>query len=399
MRILFISTLNLATNPRLFKEIQLALQAGYEVDVLCFEFNNWSFEFNRQLKKKLGEAELTTIEGGRKPFFPWLFSVFQEKLFRTASKIIPVAGGLLSQAVSRRSNLLISRIKKMDGKYDLVIGHNPGALYPAYLAGKKLQCKVGFDIEDYHPGEGTNKHGQALTKKLIGHYLHKMDYVTFAAPLMRKRTIEDIGHAGKNWNDILNFFPRNEFSYEKKEADNILKVVWFSQNVNYNRGLEQVIPILEKFQDKIELTLIGNKKEPFFTNYVANHPWIKHLPPMSQKDLHKAVTNFDIGLAIEPGKDHNNMIALANKLITYFQSGLYILASDTPSHIDFFSLYPEHGMATNLSEENMELVFTKLFQQKNLIRDNREKRIYQVKEKGWETESQKLLQIWKQLLN
>ena len=64
-KILFISTLNLATNPRLFKEIELALNADFEVDVVCFEFDNWSYEFNQQLKERIANARLTTIRAGR----------------------------------------------------------------------------------------------------------------------------------------------------------------------------------------------------------------------------------------------------------------------------------------------------------------------------------------------
>lgn len=398
MRILFISTLNLATNPRLYKEIRLALENGYKVDILCFEFHNWSYEFNQQLKKEIGEAGLTIIPAERKPFFPWALSVFQEKAFRILSHIFPLKGKSLSQAISRRSNLLMKQIRKMESEYDLVIGHNPGALYTTMFAGKKFKCKTGFDIEDYHPGEGSNHHLQALTKKLIGLYLPKMDYVTFAAPLMKARTKEDIRHEGKHWMDVLNFFPESEFNYEDSQENGDLKVVWFSQNVNFKRGLEQVIPLMEKFKDEIQLTLIGNKKEPFFTEYIEQRPWINYLAPMSQKDLNKTISSFDVGLAIEPGKDHNNSIALANKLLTYFQCGLYILASDTPSHIQFFKDFPTHGLSTSLLAEKIESVFKDLSRKKSIIRDGRKRRMENARRHSWEMESQKLLNIWSRLV-
>ncbi|MBS1753916.1 MAG: hypothetical protein JST34_07695, partial [Bacteroidetes bacterium] len=177
----------------------------------------------------------------------------------------------------------------------------------------------------------------------------------------------------------------------------ILQLVWFSQNINYKRGLEQVIPALDNFKDKIVLTLIGNMKEGFYKEYIEPRPHIKLIKPQEQKALHKLMENFDIGLAIEPGKDKNNFIALANKLITYFQSGLYILASDTPAHVDFFETYPQHGMAVSLEKENVPGALTKLLQSSHQIIENKQYRISASAQFNWETESEKLLQLWKKI--
>ncbi|NMD29667.1 MAG: hypothetical protein GYA79_08130, partial [Bacteroidetes bacterium] len=76
MKILFISSLNLATNPRFVKEIKLALANGFSADVICFEFNNWSNAFNQQIKKDIGHANIYSIPAGRKPFLPSAVSVF-----------------------------------------------------------------------------------------------------------------------------------------------------------------------------------------------------------------------------------------------------------------------------------------------------------------------------------
>jgi hypothetical protein len=56
---------------------------------------------------------------------------------------------------------------------------------------------------------------------------------------------------------------------------------------------------------------------------------------MEQSKLHSFMATMDIGLALEPGKDVNNRIALSNKIITYAQSGLYILATDTYGQSQF----------------------------------------------------------------
>ena len=398
-KIIFISTLNLATNPRLFKEIKLALGAGYQVEIVCFEFDNWSYDFNQSLKSELGSIKLKAIPAGRKPFLPWASSVFFEKSFRFIGRFISLPNWALSQSVSRRSMLLIKELKKKEGHFDLVIGHNPGALYPTIWAANKFNTVAGFDIEDYHPGEGTNKNEQRLTKKIIERTLPKMRYVSFASPLMYKRTCKDLKTTNANWIIILNYFSSLEFEMNDKVNSGPLKLVWFSQNINYYRGLEQIIPALAEFKDKIELTLIGNKKEKFSNEFLANNNSIKAIDPMEQKSLHKIIGTFDVGLAIEPGKDTNNYIALSNKLMTYFQSGLYILASDTPAHKELFKQYPEHGFAASLSKENLQENLNLLIDKLPFIRKEKENRFNRAKQNSWENESKKLLQAWKQVLD
>lgn len=401
MKILFITTLNLATNPRLVKEIRLALGSGYEVDVICFEFNNWSYEFNLALRTEFTNRNINfiVIPAGRKPFFPWAISVFWEKFYRAIGTFIPLPLHLQSMGVSRRSGLLVKTLKTINGHFDLVIGHNPGALYPAYFIAKKMETKAGFDVEDYHPGEGDNKNEQALTFSLMKTLLPKMDYVSFAAPLIKEKHIKDCSKEGSNWITILNYFSGTDFVYEKKKNDaGILKLVWFSQNIDYKRGLEQIIPVLDKYKDKIQLTLIGNCKETFANEFLYRRPHIKIIPPLEQKKLHQLIQSFDIGLAIEPGKDKNNFIALANKLITYFQAGLYILASDTPAHTAFFKEHNLHGMSTSLEIEKIPEVLDFLLAKKASIQAGYVERLSTSKNNIWETESIKLKEVWESVV-
>lgn len=348
--------------------------------------------------KTLGARPVHLIPGNRKPFLPWACSVFKEQLYRGLGKILPLNSRFLSQAVSRRSDLILNRVDKLKGPFDLVIGHNPGALYPTWYAAKKFGCKCGFDVEDYHPGEGENKYLQSLTKKLMNGLLAKMDYVTFAAPLMSERHAEDLGKKGKLWQVVHNLFPANELQFVAADSDGPLRLLWFSQNVNYNRGLEQCIPHLKALRGKVHLTVIGNKKEPFFSEYIQDNPDVSYMEPIDQSDLNRLICHFDVGLAIEQGKDYNNMIALSNKLISYYQAGLYILASDTPAQKRFFQEHPDHGMAVPLQSEFVADALRTLLKDQQGIRLNKAKRFRQASEKNWEGESERLGAIWRTVL-
>lgn len=394
MKILFLSTLNFATNPRFYKEIRLARQSGIDVEIVCFEFNNWSYSINRDLINSLSDCKIHLIQGNRKPLLQWAMSVLKERLYRLLGRTNLLSDKRLSQAVSRRSDLLIKYINRLDGCYDLVIGHNPGALYPVYFAAKKFNCKSGFDVEDYHPGEGKDKLVQQLTRKLMTEYLPKMNYVTFAAPLMWKKYAEDIGSEGENWKVILNAFEKEQFEYEQV-TKKPLQLLWFSQNVNYNRGLEQWIPALEPFTNEIELTLIGNKKEPFYSEYVQGRQFIRYISHMDLKALNSKVCGFDIGLALEPGKDQNNIISISNKLITYYQAGLYILASDTPGQREFLRSHPHSGMVLSPEQDGFLEKISQVIESKDSLRGTKKERFLRAQGLSWETESEKLLELWK----
>ena len=81
-KILFLTTNNLATNPRLVKEIRLALSFGYIAELICFEFDNWSKELNTELMQQMVGVNIISIPAGRYPFIYWFVSVmFQRKRF------------------------------------------------------------------------------------------------------------------------------------------------------------------------------------------------------------------------------------------------------------------------------------------------------------------------------
>ena len=114
---MFITTHNLATNPRLVKELQLALSLNYKVSVICFEFDNWSKQLNEEIKSRFNDIEFYCIDAGRKNIFNWFSSVAEEKIYRFLGKYFSLSDARLSQAISRRSNLIINKINNINYVY------------------------------------------------------------------------------------------------------------------------------------------------------------------------------------------------------------------------------------------------------------------------------------------
>ena len=393
-KILFITTHNLATNPRLVKELQLAVSYNYKVSVICFEFENWSKQLNEEIKSRFTEIDFYCINAGRKHFFSWLLSVAEEKIYRFLGKYFSLSDSRLSQAVSRRSNLIINEIQKIK-EADLVIGHNPGAIYPSIVASQRFNCKAGFDVEDYHPGEGNDVYIQQLTLNLMKRDLPSFDYLSFASLPIQKKCLDEI-HLDKKTIclSVLNYFNSDEFLPPLKISATKLKLVWFSQNIDINRGLENIIPVIKKFPDWIELHLIGNLSQRFEEILKNNQEILIHHSPMSQLSLHQKLSEFDIGLAAEDfEKESNRNLCLTNKIISYYQAGLYILASDSIAQQEFLSSRTSHGKCFK-NPAAFETDLKTLYENLITVRNEKNSRFESAKKENWENESMKLSLKW-----
>lgn len=399
--ILFITSTNLATNPRCRKEITLALSLHYRVTYIAFNLQGWSAEKEKEIQNELPEAEKIYLSAGRENLLNWATSAFLEFILRKAYKIISAAS-LISYAVSRRSLQLMRALQKVKAKPDLVIAHNPAAFYPAYYFAKKNNISFAIDAEDYHPGEGDNKVVSALTIKLIKKILPFADYVSFAAPLIKEKILTDIlPFTIKTALIINNVFPQKEFVPPAKTAvTDKIRLVWFSQNIDKGRGLEEILPAIENLENYFEITLIGNVRENFFLEYLAGKDSITLISPLPQSELHKKLAEFDIGLAVEAFvADENRNLCLTNKIWSYFQAGLFIIASDTAAQQSFIKQFNKHGITVNLDNtKNLENDLKNLYKQWKDLSAQRFERFDKANAFSWETESEQLKTKWKEIV-
>ncbi|OQP66886.1 hypothetical protein A3860_00515 [Niastella vici] len=396
--ILFLTSTNLACNPRCRKEVELALDEGYKVSVVAFEMDNWTKDKERQIIEVLKDVTFYHLPAGRSSYWNWLKSVLIENACRWLYKFGIRTTWVIGMAVSRRSILINGLLRKINISPDLIIAHNPGAFYPAAKFAKNRQSAFGIDVEDYHPGEGSDPFIRQVNEQLLKKVLPKAAYVSYASePIMHR--VFALGTKNKTSPQFVvnNTFAASDFGVPAENKDiQYLHFIWFSQNIDVTRGLEQVLPILDSFQDKVRLTLIGNLNKSFFDQYLINRKYVTIISSLTQEDLHRRLVQYDIGLAIEPGKDENNNLALSNKIWAYFQAGLYILATGTEAQSSFIEKFSDHGVISSLEETDLKRTISSLLDKRDIILANKLARWKYAQRNSWSVESNKLLKSWKQ---
>ena len=368
------------------------------VTVVAFNLHNWTTEKEKEINKELPNVNFHYLETTRIDFFNWLLASTLEKVGRLLFRCFPKNVFYSSMAVGKRSWLLLQWCKKTTEKPDLIIAHNPAAFYPSYWLAKKNAIPFALDIEDYHPGEGTDDILKKAIILLMKQLMPLAVYNSFASPLIKEYTEKLIPKliVGKNI-VVNNVFAADEFELLpfKKTDNEKLQLVWFSQFIDYGRGLEKLLPFLDENSKYLELTLIGNLREPFFLHEISNREYIHCLAPMSQKELNLQLSKYDVGLAIEDaGKDLNRDICLTNKIWAYFQAGLYVVASDTAAQQQFIQQHAPNGMCINLSSKTLDIEINALLQSKEQIRAAQPNRFAAATTFNWENESATLKAKW-----
>jgi glycosyltransferase involved in cell wall biosynthesis len=401
-KILFISSTNLTVNPRLLKELKLALPLRYKVDFIGFRLGNWSDVIDKKIIKDIN-ANFHYIPITRKPFVSWFISSIIEKFTQKLYYFFKANLKINAYAYSKRSFLLCKYLRKNKKQYDLIIAHTLPTLYPAYKFAKQTNTNFIFDIEDYHPGEIVTvdaKNEKTRRIFLMQKLLPKASYLTYASPLIGKFSLNLLNNYPVNQHQLINnCFSKSEFQFKENTSKKI-KFVWFSQNIAAGRGLELVIPALAKYKDKIELTLIGNLYAGFHKDFLSGYDdFINFIEPLPPKELNLKLSEFDIGLAIEISNvDINKDIALSNKIWAYFQSGLYVLATDTQAQKQFVGEHEDIGVVSGQDIERFTESIENIIKNIDNIRNKKQDRFIYAQKIAWEVESEKLTDIWSRLL-
>ncbi len=402
MKAVLITSGQPSLNPRLVKEADALSDAGWSVTVLYQYWNEWGTQLDATL---LPGKQWKAIRVGGAPrngkliywvtrlLFKYIRILANSKLFFSY---------LAELSLSRCSLLLYRNALKY--KADLYIGHNLGALPAVCKAAQYHHARCGFDAEDLHRQEVTDEQNSIdfkIKKYTEDKYFKKLDYITTASPLISEQYKKE--YPALTFHTILNVFPAIPIAPPATKNPQPLKLFWFSQTIGRNRGLEEVFVALARLNTiPIELHLLGNMGqvdkaffEIFATENNLKADQIYYHSPIPSEEIISFASRFDAGLATETGLPLNRDICLTNKIFTYIQAGLAVIASNTSAQKALLNTYPDMGFiyakGDSLDLSNIIELYNK---DKNLLLQHRINAFqYGMKQLNWNSEQVKFLKI------
>ena len=242
-KIVLLSSGQPSVNPRLVKEANALITAGYDVSVIYSFWTHWAWEMD---KKLFATVSWQPILAGGSPYQNKSLYFLTRLRFKIVSLIasnITLKFGIAEMAKGRAYVELFRKAKSI--KASFYIAHNLAALPVAVKATNFHRAKCGFDAEDFHRQEvsdSTLDFNYRISSFLEDKYLTSCAYITTASPLIAKAYKKLYPQLDPVVID--NVFEKKFLQDQVERIDDKLKLFWFSQTVGKNRGLENVIGAL-----------------------------------------------------------------------------------------------------------------------------------------------------------
>ena len=341
---------HLASTPRLLKEADALIDAGYRVQVVSGR--------HYPLAEPLDAGVLATARwASTRVDFTGGVAVFLRKVLRRFARQLvtraPFARISLAARTHHAESLHFGAVAARIPA-DFYLGHCLATLPAAAYAAKQRGVPYGFDIEDYHDGETLAAMGDSsemVARRILqSTLLPSCAHLTAAAPLIAAQYVQ---HYGVTPFTVLNVFPRAEAPAAPVDpgpitAQRPAKLYWFSQTIGKGRGIEAVLAVMARMRTPTELHLRGIQKpgygaqlQALATELGVKYP-IQFLDSGPAAEMARLAASADLGLSTEETVPINRDVCLTNKIFTYLLAGIPQLLSATSAQT---ALAPELGDA------------------------------------------------------
>jgi glycosyltransferase involved in cell wall biosynthesis len=349
-RIVIVSGIQLATNPRAVKEADALASAGYDVTVLCAALDPGLVTRDSvlcagrrwKLVNVLDSAD-DTLAGSAL----WLRARMRLRFWREMGKRFGVA---TATQLGYAAPELLSWC--MSNPAELYILHHPQSMWVGVKlirAGKK----VAADFEDWYSRDVPADSGSARSLEKLREWervvLENAAYATTASQALSDALAAE--YACDPPAVVYNAFPLSERNsidgqkLDRKDAS-LPSLIWFSQVIGPERGLETLMDSLNEVGVDFEIHLRGRVDPAFAGSLVSRAPakWRSRIFLQEQvphAELLSRVAEHDAGYAGEIPYCANKDLTVANKILHYILAGLPVIASDTEGHREVSRESPE----------------------------------------------------------
>ena len=339
-RICIITPGNVGSNPRVVKEADALVEAGYEVKVIAGDMVPW-----------VRERDETIYSRAR-----WRYDLIgpESKVIYTLRRVRRLLANMALAVGFEGVRVAVAAHSTMTGQLavaaarepaDLYIAHYTAAIPAAAAAARRHRSAFSFDAEDFHLGELSSDDPRRRAIHLIEKtFLPKCAYITAAAPRIAQAYASKYNIAPPTV--VLNVFPLSHAPFGPTSRGTAVpgpSLYWFSQTIGPERGLETAVAAIGLARSRPHLYLRGSKAAGFseqlgdLARKNGAEGRIHILDPEAPADMERLAAAYDIGLVSETGHVENRRIALTNKLFSFVLAGIPVVASAIPAHRDLAS--------------------------------------------------------------
>ena len=345
---------HLASAPRVIKEADALVEAGYRVHVVSGRSFPPADAMDAEILRQAGWHG-TRVDGAAP-------GSIVRKLARRLARSLVVRSPFASLSVAARAihadaGRLASAAARVPA--DLYVGHCLPGLAAAASAARKRRCPYGFDAEDFHDAEteaALNVPADRVSVALLeGRLLRTCAHLTAASPLIGRQYAKVYQVEPRT---VLNVFPRSQAPAAPVDPGPVsesrpARVYWFSQTIGPGRGLEHIVEALGRMRTPVELQLRGYPAAGYPAHLLAQAKNaglklpIRFLQPGPSVEMARLAADADLGLSIEDTVPLNRDLCLTNKIFVYLLAGIPQLLSKTAAQT---ALAPELQEAAFLGD-------------------------------------------------
>jgi len=309
--------------------------------------------------------------------------------------------------------MVYGTIQLLQVQADIYHAHVERALPACYIAARLRGKPFIVDTPELiltDPSYARWSRLSILASQLIKHLVSRCAGYITASPLY----IQELGklYSAKDVTLIRNVPPYKAVTkcnllHTRLGLDPHVRIALYQGNLQPNRGLHlliQAAPFLEK---DIVIVMMGEgytETPALLQSYIAREgvsDRVKILPPVPYEELLQWTASADIGLTVLP-PDYSLSIrkCLPNKFFEYLMAGLPVLSSELDAIAEMIKTYDVGKIIPSLAPEDVgAAINSMLADQSSLARMSANALAVANQEFNWEKESQKLIDLYEEILS
>lgn len=284
---------------------------------------------------------------------------------------------------------------------DVIHANDLDALVPAYIASKKLQCKLIYDTHEIFLQNNwiySNPILKVFWGYLEKHIIKKADLVVCVSHAAADY-IEELYHIAKPM-VVTNCVSSDYIVQDESEKNDYFEVLNHGKFTK-GRGCElmvQAAKITPELNIRYSMRGFGSIEDDMRKYVTDNHlNNVVFYPPVKPWELIKSASNASVGIAITIPFCLNFKLSVSNKIFEYLAAGLPVIMSDIPEHRYLNDRYHFGLIMKDNTPESLRDCVMRLYEDKELYGKCSKNALILSSEINWENEFARLIAFEKSI--